>query len=276
MITLAELNCYPVKSCRGFDAARMALDARGLNYDRLWMVVGPSGDFLSQRRHARMALVRTAIDDASELVLSAPGRPDLRIPLEVARAELRTVQCWGYDCLALDEGPESAEWLSDFLATPARLVRMVDDFERIVDARFAPDKAVTAFSDGFPLLLVSEASLEELNRRLDEPLPMNRFRPNLVVKGCEPFAEDGWKRLRIAGIELEVCKPCSRCVVTTIDQATGERGPEPLRTLAAFRRKGNKVLFGQNLVHRGQGPLAVGDGVEVLEIRAAAAEGALP
>lgn len=263
MITLAALNCYPVKSCRGFGAARMELDARGLWYDRQWMVVDTAGGFLTQRKHPRMALVRTAIK-GSELVLAAPGRADLRIPLEASQGELCSVQCWGYDCLALEQSPETAAWLSEFLGTPLRLVRMVDDFERIVDPRYAPEKALTAFSDGFPLLLLSEASLEDLNQRLEEPLPMNRFRPNLVVKGCEPYAEDGWKRLRIAGVEFDVCKPCSRCVITTVDQATGERGGEPLRALAGYRRRGSAVLFGQNLVHRGRGPLNVGDKVEVL------------
>jgi uncharacterized protein YcbX len=142
------------------------------------------------------------------------------------------------------------------------------DHARRVNPEFFPAGAYTAFSDGYPLLLLSEASLEDLNARLPEPLPMDRFRPNLVVRGCAPYAEDGWRRIRIGAIELAVVKPCDRCVVTTIDQATGERsGTEPLRTLAGYRNTERGVLFGQNVVHLGQGSIEVGAEVEVLEVR---------
>ena len=141
---------------------------------------------------------------------------------------------------------------------------MVDSFERRVDPHYARIPALTGFSDGYPLLLVSEASLNDLNARLDTPLPMNRFRPNLVVTGCGPHAEDGWQQVQINTVTFDVVKPCERCTVTTTDQATGERGVEPLRTLATYRRVGTKVYFGQNIIHRTAGTLAVGEPVEVV------------
>jgi len=175
------------------------------------------------------------------------------------------VEVWRHRGPALDQGDAAAALLSEHLEISCRLVRIPPDHARRVNPAFSPEEAHTAFSDGYPLLLVSEASLADLNARLETPLPMNRFRPNLVVRGCAPFAEDGWKRIRIGGLELDVAKPCDRCLVTTTDQATGERdGQEPLRTLATYRKRGEGVLFGQNLVHRGRGALALGASVEVL------------
>jgi uncharacterized protein YcbX len=138
---------------------------------------------------------------------------------------------------------------------------MADQVVRPANPAFAPPGARVSFADGFPFLLISEESLADLNGRLAVPLPMNRFRPNLVVAGCEPYAEDGWKEIRIGDVKLRVVKPCERCLVTTTDQATGERGKEPLRTLATYRKVGNDVMFGQNVVHENTGELRVGDAV---------------
>jgi hypothetical protein len=167
--------------------------------------------------------------------------------------------------MARDAGDEAAEWLGRFLGTSCRLVCLPDDRVRAVDPEFARPGDQVGFADGFPFLVIARASLDDLNARLPEPLSMVRFRPNLVIGGATPYAEDGWRRIRVGALELRLVKPCSRCTVPTVDPATGERGPEPLRTLTGYRRRGNKVYFGQNAVHDGIGELAVGDPVEVLE-----------
>jgi uncharacterized protein YcbX len=263
---VAALWFYPVKGCAGIEVpagAALEIGARGPAFDREWMVVDAAGRFVTQRDEPRLARVRCALQ-AGALVLDAPGAAPLRVPLAAA-GEARRVQCWAAACDALDQGEAAARWLGEFLGAPRRLVRMAPGFERVVNPERSPQRATTAFTDGYPFLVIGEASLADLNRRLAAPLPMNRFRPNLVVRGSEPYAEDGWRRIRVGRLEIEIVKPCDRCAVTTTDQATGERGPEPLATLARYRRVPEGVLFGQNGVHRGTGALRVGDPIEVLK-----------
>ena len=201
--------------------------------------------------------------ETGALVLRAPGMPELRLPLVPAARDRVRVEVWGDVTEGVPVSPEAAQWLSRYLGALVRLVWMPDDVLRPTDPSYAEGYRVS-FADGFGFLLISEASLADLNRRLKAPLPMNRFRPNLVVAGTEPFAEDGWRRLRMNGIELDVVKPCGRCVVATTDQDTAERGREPLRTLATFRQREGQVMFGMNAVHRGTGRLTAGMPVEVL------------
>jgi MOSC domain-containing protein len=257
------LYCYPVKSCRGTSLDTAVVGSRGIVADRQWMIVDEQGDFLSQRELPRMALVRPRLIDVG-LELSAPGMPPLSVPPSMQRERTR-VTVWNDRCAAVDEGPRAAEWLSTFLAVPCRLVRMPDDEVRRVDPGYAGADDQVGFADGFSFLLTSRASLDDLNRRLPAPLPMNRFRPSIVVVGSEAFEEDRWKRIRIDGITFAVVKPCARCAITTTDQETGERSHEPLRTLATFRHvAGRGVMFGQNLVHDRSGVLHVGAEVEVI------------
>ena len=262
MPALASLHIYPVKACGGLSPAEWPVDAFGLRNDRRWMVVDLAGRFVTQREAPRLALIRPALETGG-LVLRAPGMPELRLPLVPAGRERVAVQVWRDATEAVPVSPEAAQWLSRYLGAPVRVVWMPDDVMRPTDPTYAEGYRVS-FADGFGFLLVSEASLTDLNRRLDVPLPMNRFRPNLVVSGTEPFAEDGWRRIRIGGLELAVVKPCGRCVVTTTDQETAERGREPLRTLATFRERDGKLMFGMNVVHRGTGRLAMGMPVEVI------------
>jgi MOSC domain-containing protein len=175
------------------------------------------------------------------------------------------VRVWADEVAAVDAGEGAARWLGRLLRQDCRLVFMPPQTRRPVDPHYARRGETVSFADGFPLLLVSEASLAALNARLAQPVPMNRFRPNLVVAGCEAFAEDRWRRIRIGALELDVVKPCSRCAIPAIDQATGQRDPEINRALAAFRRFEGQILFGQNLLHAGPGALRRGDPVEVLE-----------
>jgi uncharacterized protein len=197
------------------------------------------------------------------LNFTAPNMPPIAVQPN-AQGTPRIVTVWNDTCEAIDEGDEIAEWLSTYIKISCRLVRMADTFVRSVDAEYADTEDQVGFADAYPFLLISTASLEDLNSKLDQALPMNRFRPNIVVSGCASFAEDTWRQARIGPCELNVVKPCDRCVVTTTDQETGKRGQEPLRTLAKYRNKDNKVLFGQNLIPKTTGLVEVGDQVEVL------------
>jgi uncharacterized protein YcbX len=260
---LSALYRHPVKSLKGESLQELVIGPHGPEFDRHWMVVNERGRFLTQRELPRMVLVTPRVT-AAGLALTAPGMP----PLEVAPKgeEVLEVQVWNDRCRARAMNPEADRWLSEFLGLPCRLVYLPGEEERQVDLEYARPGDRTEFSDGFPELLISRASLDDLNRRMGRSLPMERFRPNLVVSGCEPYAEDGWKRIRIGDLGFRVVKPCSRCVIPTVNPETGEReGNEPLKTLMRYRKEGNKVFFGQNLIHDGEGVLRVGMPVEVLE-----------
>jgi uncharacterized protein YcbX len=264
-LTLTALYRYPVKSLGGEEYPELDVEGRGLAFDRQWMVVDAQGGFLTQRQQARMTLIGASVDDRGLLRLCAPGMPDMAVRSGADADQRVEVTIWGDSVSAMPAGHEADAWLSEFLALPCRLVCFPQEQVRAVDPGFSRPPDQVGFADGFPFLLISQASLDDLNGRLQDPVPMLRFRPNLVVEGCEAFAEDGWRRIRIGDVDFRVAKPCSRCVIPTIDLATGERGKEPLRTLMTYRRRDNKVYFGQNLIHDGVGRLAAGMTVEVLE-----------
>jgi len=262
--TVTQLSVYPVKSCRGTAVGAATLDRWGLQQDRNWMVVDAEGRFISQRTQPRLALVEPALG-RELMTLRAPDMPALELPASGRAGVERTVGIWEDSCRALDQGDAAAEWFSRYLGQPARLVRIGAGFSRAVSEARYPAGADVSFADAFPVLLLSVASVGALNARLAQPVPMNRFRPNLVVDGCPEFAEDGWQHLRIGGVHFQVVSGCKRCVTTTVDQATGISGTEPLTTLATFRRDTDgSVIFGRNVVHQGVGTLRVGDAVEVL------------
>jgi uncharacterized protein YcbX len=264
MPRLTTITYYPVKSMQGSDTPQARVTPRGLGNDRLMMVTDEHGRFLTQREVPPLAAIRPALD-GDTLTLSAPGFEAATLVVRHDGAS-RPVTIWDSEGEAVDQGDAAAAWLSRFLGNSVRLMRIPDDQSIPVDAKYAvtPQDEV-GFADGFPVLVVSQESLDDLNARLETPVPMKRFRPNLVVAGCEPFAEDGWKRIRIGGIELALVKPCARCLVTTHDQGTGERiGKEPLRTLATFRKVGSHVMFAMNAIPLSFGEIRVGDEVEVL------------
>jgi len=265
MMRLSEIRIHPLKSAAALLPDQVELDAFGPRWDRRWMAVDDEGVFLSQRATPRLALVRPRLDDGpldGGLVLTHDELPPLRV--EASRQAV-WVRIWDDEVEAVDCGEEAADWLTRALGRPARLVHLPDDGRRPVDPDYAAPDDLVAFADAFPLLLVARASLDDLNARLERPLPMERFRPNLVIDGAEPYAEDRWRRIRIGAVEIDVVKPCARCAITTTDQRTAERGREPLRTLARYRRRGGDVLFAQNGIHRGSGVLRIGDPVDVLE-----------
>lgn len=272
MIRLSALYLYPVKSLGGIPVSAANVDALGLVGDRRFMVVDAQDRFLTQRTLPRMALLRPTLGPAT-LRLEQPDGTGIAVPLASdPAAPLRRVTVWKSEgLLAEDAGDEAAAWLGAALATPCRLVRIGRAFHRPVSKAAAVAGDVVSFADAYPFLVLSEASLADLNDRLaergEDPLPMNRFRPNLVVSGCAPYAEDTWPHFQIGGVRFRAGGPCARCVVTTTDQETAVRGKEPLRTLATYRRDPHDpadVNFGQNLLHETKaGTLRVSDVVQL-------------
>jgi uncharacterized protein YcbX len=264
---VSALHLYPVKSCRGLSVPSAELDDYGFVGDRRFMVVTEAeGMFLTQRAHPRMALIETSLTSTA-LFLSSPGRGSVTVPLN-ASAGQRRVTVWKSTTAADDCGDEPAEWLGHFLGLPLRLVRMGGTYQRLNLKRAAQAGDVVTFADSCPFMAVSEASLSDLNSRLARPLPMNRFRPNLVIAGCPPYGEDAWTKVRIGDAVFRSAGPCARCPITTTDQETAERGKEPLKTLAAYRRDANNptdVNFGTNLIHETKrGTVRVGDAVGII------------
>jgi uncharacterized protein len=252
VIKVDSLFVYPVKSCAGIALSRAQVTPRGLRYDREWMVVTPQGRFLSQREAPRMALVTTALDPDS-LHLTAPGLPRLTVPLvRAVRTDATEVTVWGDTLLATDEGDAAASWLGEHLGRDVRLVRFDDARHRPTDPTWSQGlDGSSAFADGYPVLVISRASLDDLNARLPAPIPLDRFRPNVVLLGCVPYAEDGIAALSGETVKLRLVKPCTRCSITTVDQATGvPQGDEPLRTLRTYRWDAalRGVKMGQNAI----------------------------
>lgn len=268
MLRLSALYRFPVKSLGGEQLQRAEIDDLGLAGDRRWMVVdSASGRFLTQRQHGRMAQIAACWRDAQTLELRAPGQSPLSVAVPLADAALRGVTVWRDSLQAPDAGDAAAAWLSAFLGQDCRLVHVPASRARQVDTAYAQVGDKVGFADGFPLLLIGQGSLDDLSARVGRPLEMLRFRPNLVIEGAAPYAEDGWGRLRIGAVEFERVKPCSRCAIPTLDPHSGERSGdgEPLRTLATYRRDADGVYFGQNLVQRGTGVLEVGMPVVLLD-----------
>jgi uncharacterized protein YcbX len=253
---VAELAVYPVKSCRGLSLDKVDVEPWGFSGDRRWMFVDEDGVFVSQREESRLAVVAPT-PTISGLSISW-GERTYDIPTPGSDAPRITVQVWRSRL----EARIAARFPGGL-----RLVHMHDPTLRQVSLDYGRPEDRVSFADGYPVLLIGAASLDDLNGRLAAKLPMNRFRPNVVVEGSGPFAEDAWRRVRIGEVAFRVVKPCARCVVTTVEQATGTRGDErtePLRTLAKYRKSALGVLFGQNLIPDGAGTIRVGDEVEAL------------
>ena len=277
---ISEINIYPIKSLKGISVDSAKVEERGLQYDRRWMLTDMDGVFLTQREFPKMAMVSTWIEEGG-LGVSADRFGEAFIPFLPETGNKRQVTIWQSICEGEIYGGVLNEWFSDVLGTNCQLVYMPDNSRRSVNKRFDRGDDIVSFADGYPLMVLSEASLADLNSRLNEPLPMNRFRPNLVVSSVNAFAEDDWQRVRIGEALFRSTKPCERCVITTVDQARGEfAGKEPLKTLASYRMARNvmperygslgvnetAVLFGQNLIaDTPGGGIKVGDKVEVLE-----------
>ena len=270
---VSEIHYYPIKSCAGTLLTQAHIGKYGIEHDRDLMITDENAKFLTQREHAKMALIKpTRLQN--EIQLAAPGMSSLSIPI-LQDGKPRVGQVWKHTVSVVDQGDRVAEWLSAFLGTSVRLMGRASDFVRKLNPQYAPRETdTTAFADGYPLLIISEASLDDLNTRLiekgAEPVPMNRFRPNIVVSDCAAFAEDALQPMRVGEVVLHAVKLCPRCPVPTIDQATAERtvgsgGKEPIKTLNTYRRTADgDVMFGNNLVHANEGVIRVGDAIALL------------
>jgi hypothetical protein len=269
MLKISGLYIYPIKSLTGIPVNEAQVAKTGFKYDRRWMLVDENNLFISQREAPQMTQLRVAIEDDGLRITHKINKECLKLPfnapsLEGRGANRAVVTVWDDTCEAEFVSDRADEWFSRMLGFKCRLVYMPDDTKRIVDQRYAPGDVITSFSDAYPFLMIGQASLDDLNSRLAVPLPMDRFRPNIVFTGGWPFKEDQIGRFTIGGINFQGVKLCARCPIPTINQQDGSRGKEPLKTLASYRQKNNKVLFGQNLIHTGEGIVKVGDDLHVL------------
>ena len=265
-IRVAGLFFHPIKSCAAIPEERLKIEIRGPELDREFMVVDKDGKFMSQRTHPRMCLARPRIE-GDYLVVSADGVGRIEIDLRQPGRFSRTVRVWDDECAGLDQGRDAAELFSELLRADCRLVRYhLGRPRRHTSPWLGGEELAVSFADAYPVLVVSESALDGLNAKLESPVPMNRFRPNIVLGGCTPHAEDGWKGFEAGGIRFEFAKLCDRCTVPDVDQATGEQGHGTVKTLSRYRRellpgKPAAVCFGANYVPRGFGMISVGDEV---------------
>lgn len=290
---ISEINIYPIKSLKGISLGSAVVEKRGLRHDRRWMLTDRQGMFFTQREVPKMAAIAVRLD-SGQLIVESESAGTINIPFEPDRGSRQNVTVWQSDVAGVVYNGEVSEWFSDVLGRSCQLVLMPEESHRHVSEKFDRGDDIVSFADGYPLLLIGEGSLANVNERLHDiyrdeeygeklPLPMNRFRPNLVVEGSEPFEEDGWSKIRVGEAIFRVVKPCARCVMTTVDQARGEfDGKEPLRAMASFRmakdvfpdtfeslgQTANAVLFGENLIPENPSvSIYVGDPIEVLEFR---------
>lgn len=266
MPVVSSLFIYPIKSCAGIAVSRLDYSARGLHHDRQYMVVNTEGAGLTQRHVPKLAHIQPTLRDEG-LTVSCKGQPTLELDTseaQLSKLDPRLVSVWNYRGEALDLGDEAANWFTRTVGTACRLVRFSPTGSRPVSQKHTTLAAQAQFSDGYPVLVTTVESLQDLNRRLITPVPMNRFRPNVVLRDVAPFAEDDWRILTFLHLRLHIVKPCERCAIVTVNQTTLEQGKEPLRTLATFRNLNGKVCFGQNAVPEAPGFLTLGDDAEVV------------
>ena len=260
---LSQIFIYPIKSARGVPVNETPLEMSGPVQDRRWMLVDEEGQFLSQRRLPRMALLSPRFE-TDNLVVEAPDMPPLVIPKWSGNGDWIRVRLWRDQLLLPHPDARYSQWFSSFLGHACRFVHLPDSVIRGVEPPYNNHPWRVSLADGYPLLLVAQASLDLLNEQLRSPVGMERFRPNLIITGALAHEEDSWCRLRVGEIELHVVKPCARCSIVLVNPATAERGIEPLHTLARYRRKPQKVMFAQNALIVTPGLLRVGAPIEVL------------
>jgi uncharacterized protein len=257
---LQDIYIYPVKSLGGIRLDSWELEERGFKYDRRWLLIDKSGMFITQRKYPRLALLQVALSATGIHVYAKKNtRNYIEVPFSPAAEQLVPVTIWDDQTFGQLVDPFVSKWFSEKLEMDCDLVVMPESIQRKIDPKYAVNGESVSFADAMPYLIIGQASLDELNSRLADPVPMNRFRPNLVFSGGIPFEEDQWSSLKIGGAEFKITKPCARCVLTTIDQDTGKKGKEPLQTLAKYRNQNNKIMFGQNLLLLNGERIQVGD-----------------
>jgi uncharacterized protein len=264
-LTLSEILIYPVKSLGAIRLSQAQVEERGLQHDRRWLIIDDNNRFVTQREHPQMALIEPTITDGG-LLLRHRNRDlgTLQVPFLPETFDLVTVAVWDDQIEAVVVNDASNRWLSDALGFSARLVYLPDTSARPADPNYAPFDANVSFADGFPYLIIGQSSLDDLNTRLSESVSMMRFRPNLVFEGGIPYDEDQWYEFTIGSVTFYGVKPCARCVLTTVDPEKGEvSGKEPLRTLSTYRKRNNKIFFGQNVLTQKSGIIRVGDEISI-------------
>ncbi|MCF0054987.1 MOSC domain-containing protein [Dyadobacter sp. CY356] len=263
---LSEIWIYPVKSLGGIRQTQAVVEEKGLQYDRRWMIVDENGKFLTQRVNPNMALLDVEIH-TDGLIISRRFQTDnqILVPFEANSNQTIQVKVWEDTVLARTICDKADAWLTRQLGKSVRIVEMSEQTKRKMDPAYSGKESLVSFADDFPYLLISEGSLQDLNSRLAQPVTMRRFRPNFIISGTEPFAEDSWKKVRIGQVEFIVAKPCERCILVGIDPVTGQKGSEPLKTLSSYRKVGKNIFFGQNLVSRENGLLQEGDELVITE-----------
>jgi uncharacterized protein YcbX len=270
MLKLSEIYIYPIKSLGGILLNTANITTRGLENDRRFMLIDENGRFLSQREYPQLAIFQTEIEAESLKITNKKNGSTLQISLQYSLNRKITkslnVQIWDDETTAIEVSQEASDWFTQALSIPTRLVYMHEESLRKTDAQYSlTGEEITSFSDGYPILIIGQSSLDDLNNRLENPVSINRFRPNFVFTDGEPFEEDAWHEFTVGDINFFGVKPCARCIMTTIDQETGEKkGKEPLLTLNKYRKAGNRILFGQNVLISQLGTVSVGDDVNIL------------
>jgi uncharacterized protein YcbX len=263
MLTLSEIFIYPIKSLGGISVDSAIAEKRGLKYDRRFLLVDENNIFMTQRDFPQLALLKLSTNDAGFKVLNTIDGSHILIPFESDSKDNVHVTIWDDRCNAVKIGQDFDVWFSNAINKKCSLVYMPDDEKRIVEKKYISEEHIVSFSDAYPFLIIGQSSLDDLNERLDKPIPMNRFRTNFVFTGGKPFEEDNWKDFKIGTAEFKAVKPCARCVITTTDQTTAQRTVEPLKTLSEYRSINNKVMFGMNLVCNKSGAISVKQIIEL-------------
>ena len=262
-LVVSSLISYPLKSARGIEHTSMQLNHLGPELDRRWMVIDPKGKFITQRKVSQMCLIQTSLNDDG-LVISAAGAGQCEVP-KGGNSSLSS-SVWGSDVIGEDCGDHAADWLSNFLGKKCRIIYMPSTYQRLVDINYANNSEQVGFADGFPLLIATQSSLDDFNTHIDFNIEMNRFRPNIVISGNHAWAEDNWRTIEINGIQLKLPKPCSRCIMPSVNPNTAERQMEINSALLAHRRGEDKrTYFGQNAVYNKLGSINVGDSVKIID-----------
>lgn len=262
-IKVTELNIYPIKGTMGTSLPELVINDTGPKNDRRWVIIDETGKFISQRTHPSLAIVKSEVVE-EKLKLIIPHMEPILIDT-CNEGDMLEAVIWKDTCHVIEQSKQASQALSDYLKIPCKLVGLAKNTIRPVNPKYTvTDKDRILFADGFPFLITSQTSLNDLNSKLSEAVPMNRFRPNIVVEGLTPYEEDNWKRLHIGNVFFEAVKPCSRCIVITVDQLTGVKGKEPLKTLAKYRNSEKGIMFGMNLIHCNEGVIKVGDNLEVI------------
>ncbi len=265
MKKLDQISIYPIKSCGSIQPVSAEVLDRGFKLDRRWLLIDESGIFISQRNTPELSQISLQLE-GKDLVVRHQNADSMVLPLNVSTQTLQKATIWNDTVEGVHLGVSYDQWFSEILGKKVQLIFMSDDVHRPLNKNRLPqDRSFeVSFADGYPYLLTSQSSLDDLNHRLTQPVPMERFRANLVVSGFTAFAEDGWEKIRIGSVEFLVVKPCARCQITTIDQKTGSASKEPLKTLATYRKKDGQVLFGMNLVALGSGTVHQDDTVTII------------